>query len=125
LTLKGQENSKPIEVSISSIKTELKQNALNFGLSYVQSLDSLWEKQDFIFDGDKSLFLITPRINVQSGNGDSFSSITAKITGLAMLFDTTRVAGIITPNTAKTFNTFPISLGIETNNKFQYSKRNR
>jgi hypothetical protein len=117
-TLNAQENDKPIEVSLGSIKTALKQNAISIGLSYSETLDNLWEKQDFLFAGDRSLFLITPRISVQSGNEDAFSSITVKITGLAMLFDTIQIAGILTPNTSKIFHTFPVSAGIETNNKF-------
>jgi hypothetical protein len=117
-SLNAQDNQKPIEVTIGTIKTDLKQNAINFGLSYLKSLDSLWEKQDFLLDGNKSLFLITPDISIKSGNGDAFSSISAKLTGLTMLFDTISVAGQVTPNTAKTFHTFPLSLGIETNNKF-------
>jgi hypothetical protein len=117
-SLNAQDNQKPIEVTIGTIKTDLKQNAINFGLSYLKSLDSLWEKQDFLLDGNKSLFLITPDISIKSGNGDAFSSISAKLTGLTMLFDTISVAGRVTPNTAKTFHTFPLSLGIETNNKF-------
>lgn len=117
-SLNSQDNQKTIEVTIGTIKTELKQNAINLGLSYLKSLDSLWEKQDFLLDGNKSLFLITPDISIKSGNGDAFSSISAKITGLIMLFDTISVDGQVTPNTAKTFHTFPLSIGIETNNKF-------
>lgn len=118
ISLKAQENNKPIELSIGSIKTDLQNSAINFGLSYMQSLDSLWEKQDFLLTGEKSLLLVTPRINIQSGTGDAFSSITAKVTGLTMLFDTISVGGIITPNTGRTFHTFPFSLGFETNNRF-------
>ncbi|MBN2424085.1 MAG: hypothetical protein JXB44_03595, partial [Calditrichaceae bacterium] len=49
---------------------------------------------------------------------DAFSSVTVKATGLWMLFSTTEIAGIVTPNTSKLFHTFPLSAGIETNNLF-------
>lgn len=116
----SQMNSKPIEISVSTIKTELKQNGIQFGFSYLQSLDSLFERQDFLIEGEHSLFLITPRINIQNGNEDAFSILEGKITGLIMLFDTTKVGGIIVPNTGKTFHTFPISFGVETNNHFNF-----
>jgi hypothetical protein len=106
------------EVTLGTVKTDLKQNAISFGISYLKTLDSLWEKQDHLLSGEKSLFLITPDVNIQSGTNDAFSSVNAKITGLAMFFQTTNVAGQITPNTAKTFHTLPMSLGLETNNKF-------
>lgn len=108
----------PLSVKLGAIKTDLKENALNVGISYLKSLDSLWEKQDFLYDRDKSLFLITPDINIQSGTMDAFSSVSIKATGLWMLFDTIKIAGQITPNTGKTFHTFPMSIGIETNNNF-------
>ena len=116
--LKAQEHSKPLEVTLGALKTELKQNAINFGISYLKSLDSIWDKQDFLLDRDKSVFLITPDLNIQSGNNDAFSSISIKITGLPILFDTVHVARQVTPNTAKTFHTFPFSLGLEASNKF-------
>ena len=109
---------KPLQLSFGSIKTELKEQALNFSLSYLQSLDTLWEKQDYLFAGDKSLFWITPDINIQTGNNDAFSSITFKMTGLAMLFDTITIDGIPTPDGSKLFHTFPSSIGFETNNDF-------
>lgn len=117
-TLQAQGIQKPIEVTMGTIKTDLKQNAINFGLSYLKSLDSLWEKQDFLINGNKSLLLLTPDIHIESGNADAFSSISVKLTALTMLFDTLKVAGQVTPNTAKTFQTFPVSLGMETSNEF-------
>lgn len=114
----AQDTQKPIQVAISTIKTELKQKALNVGISYVKSLDSLWERQDYLLSGDRSLFLITPEINIESGSEDAFSSVSLKIKGLAMVFKTIEIGGILTPNTSRTFQTFPIAIGIESNNRF-------
>jgi hypothetical protein len=116
--LNAQESKKPLAVTIGAIKTELKQNAIQYGIRYVNSLDSMWERQDFLFAGDHSSFLITPDIRILSGDADAFSSIQLKLTGLTLLFDTISIGGIVTPNTAKTFHSFPFSAGLETNNKF-------
>lgn len=109
---------KPIRVDLAAIKTELRENAIAFGINYVKSLDSLFSYQDMLFDQDNSLFQLTPRFKIQSGDGDAFSSINAAISGIYMRFRDTTVAGIITPNTSRGFHTFPVSAGIETNNKF-------
>ena len=112
----GQE--KPLQIDLSTIKTELKQNAISVGINYVKSLDSLFKVRDIFVPNNNSLFQITPQFNVQTGTSDAFSSINAKITGLFMTFRDTTIAGQKTPNTARGFQTFPISLGVETNNKF-------
>jgi len=109
---------KSLEVSLGTLKTELKQNAIDFGLTYVKSLDSVFKKQDILLAGNKSLFQITPRFNVQSGTNDAFSSIDVKLSGLLMFFNTTNIAGAITPCTDCIMHLFPISFGIETNNTF-------
>jgi hypothetical protein len=108
----------PLSVKLGAIKTALKDNAINLGLRYLNSLDSLWEEQDYLFDGDHSLFLVMPDVEIQTGSSDAFSSVNVKATGLWMLFKTTEVAGVITPDTEKLFHTFPMSLGLETNNRF-------
>ena len=81
-------------------------------------MDSLFKIQDSLVAGNNSLFQLTPQFNVQTGTGDAFSSINAKLSGIIMCFSKTTVAGQTTPNTSKAFQTFPISAGIETNNKF-------
>jgi len=109
---------KPLEVSLGTIKTELKQNAIDFGIRYVQSLDSLFKQQDILLSGKKNLFQATPEFNVQSGTNDAFSSVDVKLSGLFMFFKTTEVAGQITPCTDCYMHLMPISAGIETNNTF-------
>ncbi|MFT3908932.1 MAG: hypothetical protein QM737_05860 [Ferruginibacter sp.] len=115
----GQLNS-GTELNLNAIKTELKNNAIGIGIKYTRSLDSLWEKQDYLMAGKHSLLMITPEFNTLTGTADAFSSITAKITMLAMTFRDTTIAGFKTPNTARTFQTFPVSIGVETNNSFNF-----
>lgn len=109
---------KPLELSIGSIKTELKKNAIDFGIKYVESIDSLIKRKGIFLAGKTSLFQATPEINVQSGTEDAFSSIDIKLQGLFIFFKTTTVAGIMTPCTDCLLHTLPIATGIETNNNF-------
>lgn len=112
----GQE--KPLEVSIGTIKTELKQNAIDFGIRYAKSLDTLFSEQDIFNAGKNSLFQATPEFNVQSGTNDAFSSINLKITGLMMIFRHNIIDSIETPCTSCYMHLLPISAGIESNNTF-------
>lgn len=107
-----------LTVSIGAGKTDLRDNAITIGLTYIKSFDSVWKNQDYLVAGKRSLFLITPEANIQTGNQDAFSSINIKATGLFMTFSETSVSGMYTPNTAKTFHCFPVSIGVETNNLF-------
>lgn len=109
---------KPIAIELSAIKTELKQSAIGAGVRYVKSLDSLFKEQDILMTGDNFLFQITPQFNVQTGTEDAFSSVNAKLTGLFMTFHTTTVAEQLTPDLSRGFQTFPVSIGLETNNRF-------
>lgn len=110
--------NKPIQISINSIRTDLNQAALKLGIQYIQSLDTLWNKEHFR-DWDRSLLSFTPEFNVETGNNDAFSSISGKVSGFFMFFDTIRIAGQITPRTDKIFHTLPVSAGFETSNAFQ------
>jgi len=107
-----------LQVTIAASKTELKDNAITIGLTYLRSFDSLFGDQEHFIPGKKSFFLITPELDIQTGTADAFSSITAKATGLISTFKTTTVAGLTTPDFNKTFHVFPVSIGAETNNLF-------
>jgi hypothetical protein len=109
---------KPIQIDLGTIKTELKQSAINIGVKYIKSLDSLFNYQDIFTAQHNSLFELTPQFDIQTGTGDAFSSINANLTGIFMCFHDTTVAGLLTPNTARGFQTFPVSAGLETNNRF-------
>ena len=114
----GKAQQKPISLSLSSIKTEIEQSALKFGIKYLQELDSVFKQQDILLAQDNSLFQATPEFNIETGTGDAFSSITAKIKGLWMFFSDTTIHGLKTPNTKKLFHTLPLSAGLETDNTF-------
>jgi len=109
---------KPLQLSLGTVKTELKQNAIDFGIKYLQSYDSLFQQQDILLTGEKSLFQLTPEFNVQSGTADAFSAINLKLSGLFMKFQTTEVAGLTTPCTNCYMHLIPVSFGVETNNTF-------
>lgn len=109
-----------LDVNISTVKTDLKNTALNFAFSYIHSLDSLYGGKDYLLSGRQSYLIITPDIQFQSGTQDAFSSIVAKATGLFSVFKTKTIAGLITPDANKTIQVFPVSVGIETNAQFSF-----
>lgn len=107
-----------LTVELAATKTDLKDNAIRLGITYLRSLDSLFGNQEYFLPGKKSFFLVTPELDIQTGTQDAFSSINLKATGLLNFFKTTTVAGLITPDYNRTFHTIPISFGVETNNQF-------
>jgi hypothetical protein len=107
-----------LRVSVGAGKTELRESAINIAISYMKSFDSIWNNQDYLVAGRNSIFMVSPEANIVTGNQDAFSSITLKATGLLMTFKDTTVMFLSTPNTARTFHTFPVSVGVETNNLF-------
>ncbi len=111
---------KPLTVTFGSIKTELKKSAFNLGIQYLVSLDSAFREQDILYAGRKSLLQLSPEFNVPTGTNDAFSAIEAKITGVALLFQTIKIDGVKTVDTKKLIHAFPLSAGIETNNNFEY-----
>lgn len=112
------QEGEPLNVSIKTILTDFQNEAIGLAIDYTRSLDSMFQVQDILMAQDKSLFQLTPGINVQTGTEDAFSSIQLKLSGIFMTFKTTYVGNQVTPDLNKGFQTFPISLGIETNNRF-------
>lgn len=116
---------KPLTVNLSAIKTDLKNNAIHVGINYLKSVDSILGGNERLIYGKQSVIAFTPVINIETGNADAFSSITGKLTGLAIRFKTkiaTAPSGnkILMPDASKTLNTFPMSVGVETNSKFDF-----
>jgi hypothetical protein len=109
-----------VKLNMSAVKTDLKSNALSFAFSYVRSLDSTYGGQDYMLYGKRSWFMVTPDIDFQAGNNDALSSITGKAVGLFVKFRTTTVSGIVTPDVNKVMHVFPVSLGVETSDKFNF-----
>lgn len=110
--------SSQLNLDLAATKTDLKNNAITIGISYLRSLDSVYGGTEFFVPGKRSFFMITPDVDIVTGTEDAFSSIVIKASGLYNTFKTTQVAGLITPDYNKTFHTFPISLGFEANNLF-------
>jgi len=107
-----------LQVTVGATNTDLREAAVTIGISYFKAFDSIWKQNNRRWYGKNSTFSINPELHMLTGTEDAFSSITMKATGLLMKFKTTTVAGLLTPNTNTLFHTFPMSLGIETNNMF-------
>jgi hypothetical protein len=118
LLLIGTAAQSQIRVDLSTINTVNNNNAIQVDISYTKALDSLFDANDIFVPGRNSLFALTPEFNINTGTSDAFSSITAKLTGMFMRFGTTEVSGIRTVNTSQGFHVFPVSIGVETHNKF-------
>ena len=106
-------------LSLNTIKTDLKESAIQIGIKYLSSLDSSFSQQD-IFSANKDyLFTMQPEFNIETGNEDAFSSITAKMVGFWLFAKKDEVDNIPVLNLNKTFHVLPISGGIETDNTFR------
>lgn len=109
---------KPLSVNLSAVRTDQGNSALSLGLSYIPNL-SFTGKEKLKF-GKHSILTVNPEVQIMSGSADAFSSITAKITGLEVLFKTHNVGKIVSPDVTKTVHTFPFSLGIESSSRFNF-----
>ena len=108
-----------LTVSAGAVQTPSQQQALSILVTYLQNLDSVIKKKDYLVAGPNSSLLISPTFNIQAGTAPSaFSSITLQAQALWMFFKDTTVAGLKTPNIHRTINTFPINFGVETNGQF-------
>lgn len=107
-----------LDVNIGAAKTDLKNSAISIGLTYLRSLDSIFGNNEYFIPGKHSFFVVSPEIDIQTGTADAYSSIVLKASGLFNTFKTKEVSGLIIPDYHRTFHTFPISLGVETNNQF-------
>jgi hypothetical protein len=110
-------SSAQVNMDLSTVKTELKENAIKIGIHYLQTWDSLFKIQDIFSARKHSLMQLTPSFDIQAGTADAFSSITAKISGMWMFFKTIDVAGAKAVDVTKTWHIVPVSAGIETNAK--------
>lgn len=110
-----------LQLQIGAAKTDLKQNAIQFSINYLKSLDSIIGGKERTYFGKHSVFAFTPVFDIESGTNDALNGIDAKLTGLLLSFKTkTMASGDIIPDFAKPFSSFPISAGIETNNQFNF-----
>jgi hypothetical protein len=107
-----------VQVHVGASKTELRDNAILIGISYLKSLDSIFGEQERFIPGKNSFFMVTPQADIITGTSDSYSSINIKLSGVFATFKTTDVEGLITPDFDRTAHTFPMSLGVETSNLF-------
>lgn len=109
-----------LSVNIGAQRTQLDKSAITIDISYLQSLDTLLSNQEFFIPGKKSFFMVSPEIDLMTGTDDALSSIIVKASGLFTTFKTTTSpSGLLTPDFNRTYHTFPISLGVETDASFK------
>lgn len=109
-----------LSVNIGAQRTSLDKSAITIDISYLRSLDTLLSSQELFIPGKKSFFMISPEIDLMTGTDDALSSIIVKASGLFTTFKTTTSpSGLLTPDFNRTFHTFPISVGVETDASFR------
>lgn len=118
----SEKDSSPVEISIGTIRTEAEKSAVGVLVKYVENIDEDYfvsnAKNHKIKDGKGWLIDITPEIELQTGGEDSFNGLIAKMTLNYISFDTTIINDIETPDTGSYFSVFPVSIGIESDRKF-------
>jgi len=104
---------KPLSVSIGTVVTELEKVALRYAIEYAENLG----EKDFSYNYERSLLYFTPFIRIETGDDETLNSVIAKVTGNMLIFSTITIDDVVTINT-EFFHAFPISLGLETSNRF-------
>jgi len=113
-----EESSTPLDLTIGTIRTEAEAAAIGLLVEFTEDIGPEYllnnckpEKSNWLFD-------ISPSIELQTGEADAFNRVIAKLVGNYIRFDTTRVAGIVTPKSSSLFHVFPFSVGFEADRKF-------
>lgn len=113
----------PLELSIGTIRTEAEAAAVGLLVKYTEKMDEEYffsNASDVTSSNGKGwLFDISPEVELQTGEKDSFNGLVAKLTGNYITFSTTTVSGIGTPNTAELFHVLPVSFGFESDRNFE------
>ncbi len=110
--------SAQLTIDIGTVKTVDKNTAINVGISYFRSLDSIWKTKDLFFIGKHSIFSFNPQFDIRFGTQDAFSSIQGKLVGSFMSFKTKDFEGFTSPDFGKTVNVYPVAIGVESNSSF-------
>ncbi|MGH7462458.1 MAG: hypothetical protein ACREMA_15715, partial [Longimicrobiales bacterium] len=98
--------------SLGAARTLAEQTAVRFAVDLIKQINL----QEVQIDRPRWLVFFTPEVNLETGAG-TFSSIVAKVTATALVFDTVVVAGVTTPD-SRFFHMVPVSGGIEANKSF-------
>ncbi len=109
-----------VKVTVGGVRTETNQAAIAIGFNYLKSLDSLYGGKEAMIYGKRSWIMVTPEVDFQTGGADALNGITGKATAMITKFRTTVVDGIETPDADKVLHVFPVSVGAESNNRFNF-----
>ncbi len=107
-----------LQIKLGTVKTADKNTAVSLGLQYAIQLDSIWNSKEVFYASKRSIFTMAPQFDIQTGSQDAFSWINFKMTGMFTKFKTTKIDDIDIPDLSKPVQTFPISVGAESNNTF-------
>lgn len=111
--------SSQVQVELNTVKTPNRVSALQIGIEYLQSLDSMFSNRELLAAKRNSLFAASPEFNIRTGTEDVFSSITAKMSGMWAFFKRDTLSGVVIPNIDRGLTVVPVSIGAETDNRFK------
>jgi hypothetical protein len=103
-------------VDLNATLTDVQDRAVGVGFSYLSSLGD-----SSLFKGtDKSFTDLEYGVAVETGSADAFSTTQLTLGGFTAFFQTTEVAGFVTPEFQKTFHVVSYNAGLETNERFGF-----
>ena len=129
-----EDDDKPVYISVSIIRTEDGKATVGAIVDYEEKMDEKYlnkkylDKKYLLTDNSdpKNLNLnsgwlldISPDIEVQMGEEDSFNGAILKLTGNFIRFQITEIEDIRTPCSTCPFHVFPLSLGLESDRDFE------
>lgn len=114
------DEQQPLEVSFGVLRTEAEAAAVRLAMDYAKDLDEVWVARYTPGQDRQWLLDLSPEVKINTGDHDAFDGIVAKVTGNYIRFRTTKVGGIVTPDSAALFHVIPVSVGIETARRLEH-----
>ena len=105
-------------VSLGGVWTEAEARAVKIGVKFLKDLPDVFEGTYDSSRHSGSLWDFSPSVELQTGEKGTFNGLVAKFTGHLVLFKTTEVAGLVTPDSSRLFHAFPMSFGFESDRTF-------
>jgi hypothetical protein len=118
LAFTQEEDRTPISVSLGSARTEAEAAAVRLAIEYFENIGDIFITSVDPNSKSGRIADFTPEIKIQTGEEDAFNGIIAKISGNYLFFKTTDVCGAQTPDSSKAFTVIPVSVGFETDRRF-------
>ncbi len=120
LPIQVDAQEKPGIISLGAVRTELEASTVRIVAKYAENLPNITHVPK---EGNNWLLTLSPDVKIETGEKDAFNGIIAKAALNFIKFKMTTLTMadgkvISTPDSRKLFWVFPVSVGGETNNRF-------